>query len=130
MLVALADFDLKKDINNNPNFLDHDSIECKYNDEQSMISNFSSSKNPIAISINIESLSSKFEKFSDMIANFELNNLFFDVIAIQETSQKTEVDDSTRWQLVVLNSTSKLHLNLTLTPLLNSSHQLGEIWVH
>ena len=96
MLVALADFDLNKDINNNPNFLDHDSIECKYNDEQSMISNFSSSKNPIAISINIQSLSSKFEKFSDMIANFELNNLFFDVIAIQETSQKTEVDDTTR----------------------------------
>ena len=96
MLVALADFDLNKDINNNPNFLDHDSIECKYDDEQSMISNFSSSKNPIAISINIQSLSSKFEKFSDMIANFELNNLFFDVIAIQETSQKTEVDDTTR----------------------------------
>ena len=96
MLVALADFDLNKDINNNPNFLDHDSIECKYNDEQSMISNFSSSKNPIAISINIQSLSSKFEKFSDMIANFELNNLFFDVIAIKETSQKTEVDDTTR----------------------------------
>ena len=96
MLVALADFDLNKDINNNPNFLDHDSIECKYNDEQSMISNFSSSKNPIAISINIQSLSSKFEKFSDIIANFELNNLFFDVIAIQETSQKTEVDDTTR----------------------------------
>ena len=65
-----------------------------------------------------------------MIANFELNNLFFDVIAIQETSQKTEVDDTTRWQLVVLKSTSKLLLNLTLTPLLNSSHQLGEIWVH
>ena len=61
-----------------------------------MISNFSSSKNPIAISINIQSLSSKFEKFSDMIANFELNNLFFDVIAIKETSQKTEVDDTTR----------------------------------
>jgi len=40
MLVALADFDLNKDINNNPNFLDHDFIECKYNDEQSMISNF------------------------------------------------------------------------------------------
>ena len=96
MLVALADFDLNKDINNNPNFLDHDSIECKYNDEQSMISNFSSSKNPIAISINIQSLSSKFEKFSDIIANFELNNLFFDVIAIKETSQKTEVDDTTR----------------------------------
>ena len=27
-------------------------------------------------------------------------------------------------------SWSKLHLNSTLTPLLNSSHQLGEIWVH
>jgi len=39
------------------------------------------------------------------------------------------VDDTTRCQLVVLNSTSKLHLNPTLTPLLNSSHQLGEIWV-
>jgi len=40
------------------------------------------------------------------------------------------VDDTTRCQLVVLNSTSKLHLNSTLTPLLNSSHQPGEIWVH
>ena len=28
-------------------------------------------------------------------------------------------------QLVVLNSTTKLHLNSTLTPLVNSSHQLG-----
>ena len=45
-------------------------------------------------------------------------------------TQKTEVDDTTRCQLVVLNSTSKLHLNSTLTSLLNSSHQLGEIWVH
>ena len=33
------------------------------------------------------------------------------------------------WKLGFKNSTSKLHLNLTLTPLLNSSHQLGEIWV-
>ena len=73
------------DINNDQDLLDHDSIDCKFYDEQSMISSFSSSKNPIAISINIQSLSSKFEKFSDMISNFELNNLFFDVIAIQET---------------------------------------------
>ena len=33
------------------------------------------------------------------------------------------------WKLGFQNSTSKIHLNLTLTPLLNSSHQLGEIWV-
>ena len=44
--------------------------------------------------------------------------------AHNQASQETEVDDTTRCQLVVLNSTSKLHLNLTLTPLLNSSHQL------
>ena len=30
----------------------------------------------------------------------------------------------------VLNSTTKLHFNSTLTPLLNSTYQLGEIWVH
>ena len=80
-------FDLNKDNINNieTESLDHYSIDCKYYDEQSMITSFSSSKNPIAISINIQSLSSKFEKFSDMIANFELNKLFIDVIAIQET---------------------------------------------
>ena len=49
---------------------------------------------------------------------------------MQTPPQETEVDVTTRCQLVVLNSNSKLHLNSTLTPLLNSSHQLGEIWVH
>ena len=77
-------FDLNKDNINNivSDSLDHDSIACKYYDEQSMITSFSSSKNPIAISINIQSLSSKFEKFSGMIANFEQNKLFIDVIAV------------------------------------------------
>ena len=72
-------FDLNQDIinNNESDSIEHDSIDCKYYDEQSMISSFSSSKNPIAISINIQSLSSKFENFSDMISNFEQNNLFF-----------------------------------------------------
>ena len=89
LLVCRLDvyFDLNQDIinNNESDSIDHDSIDCKYYDEQSMISSFSSFKNPIAISINIQSLSSKFENFSDMISNFEQNNLFFDVIAIQET---------------------------------------------
>ena len=44
--------------------------------------------------------------------------------------QQTEVDDTPSCFIVVLNSTSKLHFNLTLTPLLNSTYQLGEIWVH
>jgi len=80
-------FDLNQDIinNNESDSIEHDSIDCKYYDEQPMISSFSSSKNPVAVSINIQSLSSKFEKFSDMISNFEQNNLFFNVIAIQET---------------------------------------------
>ena len=33
-------------------------------------------------------------------------------------------------QLLVQNSTSKLHFNSTLSPLLNSTYQMGEIWVH
>ncbi len=44
--------------------------------------------------------------------------------AHNQASQETEVDDTTRYQLVFLNFTSKFHLNLTLTPILNSSHQL------
>ncbi len=58
-------FDLNMDINNDQDLLDHDSIDCKFYDEQSMISSFSSSKNPIAISINIQSLSSKLRTIND-----------------------------------------------------------------
>ena len=45
-------------------------------------------------------------------------------------SQQTEVDDTTSCYLGVLNSTSKLLFNSTLTPLLNSTYQMGEIWEH
>ena len=40
--------------------------------------------------------------------------------------RKQKLMNTTRCQLFVLNSNSKLHLNSTLTPLLNSSPQLGK----
>ena len=47
-------------------------------------------------------------------------------------TKRPEIPSKHKWliQLVVLNFTSKLHFNSTLTPLLNSTYQLGEILVH
>ena len=78
-------FDNNNDLSTGENILEKNDINCKYYDEQSLINSFSTCKLPLAISINIQSLSSKFDKLQELISTFESNKVYFDVLAIQET---------------------------------------------
>ena len=44
------------------NLFDNLNIECKYYDESSLVANFSGLNNPLILSANIQSLSSKFNR--------------------------------------------------------------------
>ena len=66
------------------NLFDNLNIECKYYDESSLVANFSGLNNPLILSANIQSLSSKFNRLSEMISILGNENIFFDIIALQE----------------------------------------------
>ena len=78
-------FDNNNDLSTGENILEKNDINCKYYDEQSLLNSFSTRKLPLAISINIQRLSSKFDKLQELISTFESNKVYFDVLAIQET---------------------------------------------
>ena len=78
-------FDNNNDLSTGENILEKNDINCKYYDEQSLINSLSTCKLPLAISINIQRLSSKFDKLQELISTFESNKVYFDVLAIQET---------------------------------------------
>ena len=75
-------FDSSNDIlNQNDNFMDNVEIDCKYYDEGKLIDWFSSSNHPIALSANIQSLSSKIINFQNMLFDLENEKVIFDIIA-------------------------------------------------
>ena len=64
-------FDNNNDLSTGENILEKNDINCKYYDEQSLLNSFSTRKLPLAISINIQSLSSKFDNLQELISTFE-----------------------------------------------------------
>ena len=66
------------------NLFDNLNIECKYYDESSLVASFSGINNPLILNANIQSLSSKFNRLSEMISILGNKNTFFDIIALQE----------------------------------------------
>jgi len=66
------------------NLFDNLNIECKYYDESSLVASFSGINNPLILNANIQSLSSKFNRLSEMISILGNEDTFFDVIALQE----------------------------------------------
>ena len=78
---SFEDINLWSDIN----------IDCKYYDDSSLIERFSGLNNPLVLNANIQSLSSKHDKLSEMIKILENENVIFDVIALQETWEIKDV---------------------------------------
>ena len=66
------------------NLFDNLNIECKYYDESSLVASFSGINNPLILNANIQSLSSKFNRLSEMISILGNEDTLFDIIALQE----------------------------------------------
>ena len=66
-------------------FMQDIDLDCSYYDEQSFADSFSSTKNILILSLNIQSLQSKFLSFTNLIDNFALTNSKPDFILLQET---------------------------------------------
>ena len=60
-------------------------FNCNYHDEDGAVEKLTKNKgNLLCLSLNIQSLPSKFVEFSDLLNYFSAKGLFFDVIALQE----------------------------------------------
>ena len=60
-------------------------FNCNYHDEDEAVEKLTKNKgNLLCLSLNIQSLPSKFVEFSDLLNYFSAKGLFFDVIALQE----------------------------------------------
>ena len=70
-------------------------VQCSYFDENQYINNFKNLKNISILSLNIQSLPSKFAEFQELIQNLQINKCEPDILCIQET-----------WQIPNLSSVS------------------------
>ena len=70
-------------------------VQCSYFDENQFINNFKILKNISILSLNIQSLPSKFAEFQELIQNLQINKCEPDILSIQET-----------WQIPNLSSVS------------------------
>ena len=59
-------------------------IQCKYSNIDETISKMKSNKGLKLLSWNIRSLASNFLQFKDFLNSFQLENCFFDIIALSE----------------------------------------------
>ena len=79
---------LDPDVSNNFEFsdspYDNSTLSCQYIDESKYSCNFGSSNGLILCSINIQSISSKFSEFSQMINSMNRSNSSPDIICLQE----------------------------------------------
>ncbi len=55
-----------------------------YNDSAKLIQKYKNSNKPLFLSINIQSLSSKFNNLKDLLIDYETNGIFIAAIALQE----------------------------------------------
>ena len=60
-------------------------IDSSFYDVESFINKFKTSPKPLFLSINVQSLSSKYEKLKNLIQTLGINGLSVDIIALQET---------------------------------------------
>ncbi len=60
------------------------SLDCKYYDENCFISEYKNNGNQIVLSINIQSLASKFDELLNIIDKFESKGVNIAIIALQE----------------------------------------------
>ncbi len=67
-------------------------ISSLYHDINSLTTNYSNSKTPLILSLNIQSLQSKFNALVDFITQLETLSITIDVIALQETWNITYPD--------------------------------------
>jgi len=91
-LLNNPDLDFLSQFNNHIPELDpepspYDNIvtQCKYYDESSFLSEFKGSSNRFFLSLNIQSLPSKFNEFEDFVKTLCRNNCAPDFICLQET---------------------------------------------
>ena len=69
----------------NNDILDDINISCNYFDPESFSSNFKENKNLSVLSLNVQSLSSKWQSLYDLISFWKEKNIMFDLICLQET---------------------------------------------
>jgi hypothetical protein len=63
----------------------HINLNSAYFDTSSFINKFNNSNNPIFMSVNIQSIQSKFEELKSFVTNLQSHNVNIDVIVLQET---------------------------------------------
>ncbi len=71
--------------NDDAHIFTHINISSKYYDNNSLIETFSNTNTPLILSLNIQSLPSKYNALLDLITNLTNNNIRIDIIALQET---------------------------------------------
>lgn len=88
-LMSLDRFNFLSSINSNEENCPYESINinCKYYDENTLISTLKQSISSSLLSLNIQSLPSKFSEFSEFINSLQTHNVFFEIIALQEIFQ-------------------------------------------
>jgi len=68
-------------------------INSPYFDTELFVNNFKNTKSPIFLSLNIQSLPSKYPKIKDLIYEFQANNIPIVAIALQEIWKIPVIDD-------------------------------------
>ncbi len=76
-------FEVSNDINNDSPYCNID-LHCKYHDEMQYVSSYANTNAVTYMSLNIQSLQSKFSQFQEMIQNLNNNNCAPDIIMLQE----------------------------------------------
>jgi hypothetical protein len=69
----------------NTNTFTHINLNSDYYDIFSFRNKLKNTANPIFLSINIQSIQSKYEELKSFVTNLQNQNVFIDVIALQET---------------------------------------------
>jgi len=83
-------------------------IKCKYSNIDETISKMNSNKGLKLLSWNIGSLASKFLKFKEFLNSFQMENCFFDIIALTEV---WSLRDSNLFQIDNYNMVLKSRVN-------------------
>ena len=70
-------------------------VQCTYFDENQYVTNFKNLKKFSILSLNIQSLPSKFTEFQELIQHFQINNCEPDILCLQETWQIQNISSVT-----------------------------------
>jgi len=89
----LEELNLFFDNDNIPDPYDQSVINCKYYDEDSFLQNYKNTKNPIYMSLNIQSLNSKYTNLKNLLTNLLNEKLPIKILALQEIWQVPYLSD-------------------------------------